>query len=288
MFRCTIISYISADFLKHVISIFVLCHIRQKGILMNFIELMTSKRDSCDESLFEIERKIAALPEGELRCYRNGKYFNRFRIMPDGSKILIPKSNTELACDLAYKMKLLEERDKLLAERNGCQAYIDIAGAIHTSSNEEIDRLLSVKNSSSDEKVLSWADRAFKKSDKFPEKLRIRTIRGDMVRSKLEAMTANILYRLGLPYRYEQVYDFDDTSFAPDFTVLDVRTDKEILIECCGMMERPEYRENFIRKINTYIKDGRTLGVDLLMFFEDDANKLDEATVESQLRHFFL
>lgn len=111
------------------------------------------------------------------------------------------------------------------------------------------------------------------------------TERGDYVRSKSEALIANTLYRLGIPYRYEYPIHLKNgiTIFA-DFTILDVKNRRELIFEHFGMMDMLEYVEEFVRKIKAYGEDGIFIGDRLIVSFENATQRVDIKLIEQQLR----
>ncbi len=70
----------------------------------------------------------------------------------------------------------------------------------------------------------------------------------------------------------------------PDFTILDVSNRKEIYLEHFGMMEYPEYCEKALLKIQTYARNGITLGKNLLITFETSQNPFDITYLEQILK----
>ena len=72
-----------------------------------------------------------------------------------------------------------------------------------------------------------WEASEYNKSTDHPEHLIIPAPKGEMVRSKSEAMIAQVLFSHHIPYRYEEVHNIAGTNIATDFTILHPRT-KEI------------------------------------------------------------
>jgi len=76
---------------------------------------------------------------------------------------------------------------------------------------------------------------------------KIRTIRGEFVKSVSEATIANFLFTHGIKYEYEKVYDeiMDDNSiYKPDFTL--ELGGQEVYLEYFGL---DDYRYNVIKKV---------------------------------------
>lgn len=84
-----------------------------------------------------------------------------------------------------------------------------------------------------------------------------RTIRGELVRSKSEVIIANLLDSMGVPYSYEQPFvGRDGTLRYPDFTVEDAESGRRLLIEHLGMLDRPDYKSRWEKKLLWYRKMG--------------------------------
>lgn len=104
------------------------------------------------------------------------------------------------------------------------------------------------------------------------------TKKGERVRSKSELMIADALERRGIPYRYEYpIYLNDIGTVHPDFYCLNTRIREEICWEHFGMMDNPEYAQNAIQKINSYIKNN----INLIYSFETTTIPLSSKTIEN-------
>jgi hypothetical protein len=109
-----------------------------------------------------------------------------------------------------------------------------------------------------------------------PEGLIHRTERGEKVRSKSEAIIANILHGLGLDYRYEYPIEGKTTPGIrrPDFVVFDAEH-RPILWEHLGMLSNESYRNKWNAKLAWYEANGFTQGVDLFITRDDPDGALD-------------
>lgn len=86
-----------------------------------------------------------------------------------------------------------------------------------------------------------------------------RTIRGELVRSKSEVIIANLLDSMGVPYSYEQPFiGIDGSVRYPDFTVEDAESGRRLLVEHLGMLDRPDYKIRWEKKLLWYRKMGVT------------------------------
>lgn len=104
---------------------------------------------------------------------------------------------------------------------------------------------------------------------------------GLRVRSKSEAIIADILSDASIPFRYEFPVNIRSMgTIHPDFYCINPRTRKEFIWEHFGMMSDSNYAENAIGKIFLYAKAGWTLGSNLLATFESAAQPLNSKAVK--------
>ena len=102
-----------------------------------------------------------------------------------------------------------------------------------------------------------------------PEELIHPTDDGSMVRSKSEALIYNLLLRHGITFVYELPLKTKHKTRFPDFTLLsevDYRT--IILIEHQGMMDEPEYRERFKKRVYEYLCSGYISCINIFYTFD--------------------
>ena len=102
-----------------------------------------------------------------------------------------------------------------------------------------------------------------------------------------EALFAVDLTTLRISYQYEKILIVNGIEIAADFTTLDIRTFQEIPIELFGMMDDPEYRQMYKRKMKTYFDAGYIPGVNMLTFYETSAAPLNHVQVQEDLENFF-
>ena len=83
------------------------------------------------------------------------------------------------------------------------------------------------------------------------------TSRGDVVRSKSEALICELLIARGIDYAYERRLTFDDGSFRyPDFTLEDEDSGRTIYWEHLGLLNDPVYAERWEAKRKWYAAHG--------------------------------
>ena len=115
------------------------------------------------------------------------------------------------------------------------------------------------------------------------------TDRGERVRSKSELIIANILYKKGVPYRYEcpvQLKGFG--TVYPDFTVLNVEKRKEYFLEHLGMMDDEKYVKDALARIEAYEKNDIFPGQELILTGETRTRALNIRVLEKIVQRYFM
>jgi len=138
------------------------------------------------------------------------------------------------------------------------------------------------------EYVRQWELREYKKKgfrDNMPE---LYTSKEERVRSKSEVLIANALAKNNVPYRYEEPLYLESYGIVhPDFTVLNVRTRKEIYWEHLGKMDDMEYAKNALERILIYEKNGIFPGDKLVISHETMENPINSRLIDAIIFKYF-
>lgn len=254
-------------------------------------ELLARKR-KLEELDYELTQAINQAPEGSLRIAgRNGKcqYYHR-KTESDKTGTYIPQSDTEIINELAQK----DYDNRLLARiTKDIKAINDFynnygwneADTMYDKLNGYRQKLVKPRLVSDDEFTRLWesADYA-KKSFREEDSTQYYTRKGERVRSKSEILIADILNEYGVPYRYECPLHLDGGKvWFPDFTLLNINTRTEAYLEHFGMLDDPDYRSDFFRKISIYNANGIIPGVNLYMSFESSLNPLNSNEIRRMI-----
>ena len=145
-------------------------------------------------------------------------------------------------------------------------------------NNEEIKECLDRKRHS------DWMDEPYDKSDFRPFELTQMTSRGLLVRSKSELLIAEMLYKYGIEFRYEQVYHLPGLPpMAADFTIR--RADGKLFIwEHEGLVNSRSYLARQQRKAECYSKLGYVPWDNLIITYDTSDGEIDLRIVESIIR----
>lgn len=251
--------------------------------------------ERCKKQIDSLENKISELPEGELQIHKNRNYCMWRVSYGKGGRITLTKDQEEKASQLALKKLYAAQLHDVRNETEACARYLRCKERSYSAVERlladeppEYRRLLGRSLITTDERVRAWETAEYRKSQKYPEQLKYSTLKPDeFVRSKLEALFAVDLTTLRIPYLYEKIIAANGIEIAADFTALDVRTFQEIPVELFGMMDDPEYRQMYKRKMKTYLDAGYIPGVNMLTFYETSAAPLNHVQAQEDLENFF-
>ena len=83
-----------------------------------------------------------------------------------------------------------------------------------------------------------------------------RTSKGLAVRSKSELVIAEAFLSAGVPFEYEKALTLGGQTRYPDFTIEDEISGRTVYWEHLGMLDRPDYRASWERKLAWYRENG--------------------------------
>ncbi|WP_029231497.1 hypothetical protein [Butyrivibrio sp. VCB2006] len=128
-----------------------------------------------------------------------------------------------------------------------------------------------------------WDMEEYDRNPSHPENLIVKAPKGELVRSKSEALIANALFDAGIMYRYECRLNLEGLDVYPDFTIKKEADQRILLWEHFGKIDDPEYFDKMIRKIALYIRNGYIPGENLLMTFESKMMPLTVDVVQKMM-----
>lgn len=203
---------------------------------------------------------------------------------------LISKDNSSEAVILAqkkYTLCQIEDINRKEAALKDCLSIFESPSkAEDLSSRSGFSELLEMANQNQIEYFKKWEAAEYKKSDYKSEFLIHKIIKGDMVRSKAEALIADTLYRHSLPYRYDQEMRFGSSICFPDFVILS--NGRDFLWEHMGLLSKEDYSRTNLSKISTYLAYGYFPGDNLLITSETQERPLSSCIVERIIDCFLI
>lgn len=270
---------------------------------MSFTEDLSIEYHRIDQQLTELYDRIAPLPEGDLICRVNGKWHKWFRIMnvhprldhrgrPHHQYIYIPKSQTDLARKLALRKYYLAKAEDLKQRKAALNELLqNIEQNCHHAEGvlgqEGMAELLTPVVEEKDEVIESWLREDYPRNPNYPDKLVVPTICGFCVRSKSEALIANLLYTRSIPFRYECRLTLGDYNYYPDFTILHPKTHQTIIWEHFGMMSTQTYQSEYAAKLGRYAANGFIPYINFISTFETKEMPFDSAAANHIMRLMF-
>ncbi len=260
------------------------------------IEQLKGRSNLLRKAIAAAKHDEGSFPEGSLRISRGNGRIRFFQVPEDRSlpESYLKREQRDLAEALArkdYNSKFLKkaqnELDKIekivrQLERNNAESAYDELSEHRKSLVKPyiLTDLLYAKE---------WQSMSFKPNPYMPEMKIYDTRRGEKVRSKSEAILADMLYRLGIPYHYERPLQLKSGKVRyPDFTLLQKVTREEIYLEHFGLLNDEEYRTNCLLKLDEYRKHGIYPGKNLLFTYESEKSPLDIKGIEKMLKDIML
>ena len=267
---------------------------------MHLTQLMEFYLNMYQNRVSEIRKMLSKYPEGELQCHKNGASSFRFRIRhKDGSREELTKKDKPRRLSMTQKAVLEAELADTEFKLQCCKVFLNRSSQYphaleHLLENDGIRGILLQESAQpvsdrpfpkalsnvlllfdADRKTSEWVNASYPKNPNYPEDLKIPTITGEYVRSKIEAMVVELLVHMKIPFRYEQEYIFDGKKYYPDFTLLDPKTGRIYILEIFGIMDDPKYSAQAGSKIALYARNGFVLTQNLLCFCETKEEPFD-------------
>ena len=247
--------------------------------------------DQLDQEIMRLETELREFPKGKLltSCSHGTTqyYWNKSQTTYHGEYIskteqdlvvaLSKKRYYEEALEIDYKNRM--QLKKMLAHVGGIQPKSATIQKLPEGIQTQIGLDFSL-----DKPYLDHWLSTHKTDEEFrPEGRTLQTDAGHMVRSKSEQLIANLLDNWNIPYVYEQALQLKGRTIHPDFTILDVATHQDIILEHFGKLDDPEYLEGALWKINAYTTGGYKLFERFFYSMESQQNPFQLQTVADLL-----
>ncbi len=261
---------------------------------MQLADRIKSERLRLQEEYLQLQEKLKYSRNGYFTCYQRGRSFVWYQVLKDpaypnrGKRVYISKKKADFARKLALQTLWERRRRDIQRELKALDAYIrrhnwNVGFAEqYMNSTDEHRRLL--RQQSADE---LWQQAEYEHFTAYPEGLTVKTVRGELVRSKSEAIIAMVLNQYGVPYHYEEMLRLDGQSFAPDFTIRNPLTGEVVYWEHLGLMDDADYCMQNARKLQAYMQNGLIPNLNLILTSETAEHPLDLELVTKLVEHFF-
>ncbi len=250
---------------------------------MKYIEEIESRKAELSALIKKALAQLKNAPEGQLRIKMDGSkprfYCRRSSSDNNGYYLSFKGESGKLARKLAQKKyveKVVRTAEQELAALERGEGYMlghmpAIKADEVYDSIDPVVRALATSIVVTDEQFTGqWQDRKFEYFDYYEDEKTYTTKRGEIVRSKSERMIADILFDEGIPYKYECPLIVGGHTLHPDFTILDIRSRKEIYWEHFGMVDNEKYAVNAFKRIYGYCAAGAAGRGNLIITCEAD------------------
>lgn len=231
-------------------------------------------------------------PRGRKESYSDGRKPGSVAVHGKHVYEYIPQSQTELAGALALKRYWKSREQDLQNEIDGLDIYLKKVrrGCGHAQkelANPGMAELVRPQITRRNEMVEVWLQEEYQHNTDHPENLKVPTIGGFMVRSKSEALIADLLIDYKLPFRYECAVIFGGHVRYPDFMILNPVNGQIVIWEHFGMMGSLTYQSEYAGKIGNYVANGYIPYQNLITTFETKEQPFDVAAAERVVKIMF-
>lgn len=255
-------------------------------------DLICNESETIDQQIIILKKQIETLPEGTIFCRKNGEYYKWFH-KTEKKTTYLGKEHKDIAEQLAMKKYLTLQVDDLLTEKTAINSYLEMhkedwpKAPRLFSNNSEYQRLIQPCYENYSKELSDWVHAPYPKNLKHPELLIHKTMSGNLVRSKSEAIIDMLLYQNHIPFRYENPLELDTITIYPDFTTKHPVTKELIYWEHFGKMDDPDYANQVQSKLHHYINHGIIPGKQLITTYETKEAPLNVRTVQQLIQLFF-
>ncbi|MCR5651645.1 MAG: hypothetical protein K6F86_10730 [Lachnospiraceae bacterium] len=256
---------------------------------------MKRRANELKKAIDAAEKKKEGFPEGRLRISRSGRQIRYYHVVPSGnsSGTYITRDKREIVKVLAqknYTGQFIAAAKKELSRLEYCiRLLLDIdADQVYQGMTLSRKQLIEPYILPDELYAARWLEKEYKSNPYNPEGKIYETRNGEMVRSKSEAILADMLYELQIPYHYEQSLKLRNNIIRyPDFTLLKEKTRELIYLEHFGLLNDEQYRTDCLKKLGEYRNNGIYPGKNLLITLESKDCPLDISGTRKMLKEIF-
>lgn len=259
--------------------------------MKNVYREMQAYKASLDARIKELSQYADVYPNKHIKiAWEKGNYrFSTYDSAEKSTKYLSRK-NDILIKTLSRKRYAEEVISKLNKNLSAAELFLENYSGfeewqIADACNPALRVLSSEISRDYDAEVEKWAKQEYERNPYFPEFLINPSLRGELYRSKSEAMIADSLYESQLAYLPEPpLRTRGGLIFYPDFKILIPETFEIIYWEHLGRMDDPEYASKNCKKIIKLNEMGIIQGKNLIVTMETKDCPLSQPYVRSVIK----
>lgn len=230
-------------------------------------------------------------PDGGLRVSVKKGYVQFFEVNESSGcdGVYIPKGQTAKVKGLAnkeYYEKVLKDaqKEKALIDKLLAFEELEPVGRVYGKMHKEKQKLVWPIELPNDMNKEKWESHDYNKMGISPGQFCKKTKKGELVRSDAEMRIADLLLEYGVPFKYEFPWQNSTGKRAPDFFVLNVRTQRVWFWEHFGMLDNEGYREDFYDKLEQYANYDIYPGEGLIVTFSDKNHPLENKLIKKIIK----
>ncbi len=264
--------------------------------MKEILKAMKRREDILKRALSVARHNKRNYPEGHLRVSTQKGIPRYYRVIGDGNHTEEYISSKNLG--LVQKLATKDYTESFIKVAEGELHRLDRMIRLFEKDNADIiyENLPYQRRAfvepyipNNEEYANRWESMEYDTNSYYEERKIYETRKGDKVRSKSEAILADMLLELGIPYHYEQALYLDNGAVRyPDFTLLQKSTRKEVFLEHFGLLDDEEYRNDAMRKLDEYRNFGIYPGKNLIITYESRVSPLDIKGIRKMLAEMFV
>lgn len=261
-------------------------------VLHMIYEQAIKEKNKIIKQIKSLQTQLKQLPEGKIICSQSGKH-TKWYISDGKNKTYLPKKERLLAEKLALKKYLSLQLANLQQELTALDFYLrhydpnTFQKEITFLNTPGYKELLPDLFTPLSEELSEWMDAPYEKCPKYQDKLVYKTLSGNFVRSKSEAIIEMLLRKHKIPFRYECELVLGDMILYPDFIIRHPKTGEIFYWEHMGMMDDPNYCKNALSKLQIYVSNGIIPTIQLITTYETKEHPLSMEQVEKIIEQYF-
>lgn len=253
---------------------------------------MLTQSQRIQTELSNIKKQLTHLPKGNIFCVKDQSRYKWFKSAKPKPQYL-KKTNLPLIEQLAIRKYLSSRYEDLLHEKTAIDFYLRHHHADYEKSDSLLthpayQKILTPYFKPISQELSEWANAPYEKLESHPEQLIHKTSSGIMVRSKSETIIDMFLHTNRIPFRYECALHLDNIILHPDFTIRHPQTGEIYYWEHFGMMDKEDYRNNYLAKLHHYLSHNILPSIQLITTFETLEHPLSIETVRKIVEDYFL
>ncbi len=182
---------------------------------------------------------------------------------------------------LIKSIKMLEQMSERYYPYEPSEVLKDLSEIYSNISIMEVNR-------ERDKASLEWVAMKEIPNEFFADHLRHVTASGRIVRSKSEAIIANLLDANNISYKYEVEIEIENKKYFPDFAIFRKSDNQIIYWEHFGLMGNEDYANAMLHKINAYHSAGIILWDNLIMTSDTLEGGIDAKRINNMIKILLL